>query len=88
MKHGLIEVIKIIDFSSASIRGKGTAESDKLPYSPYLAPETFEGVIDERCDLWSLGVIAYILICGKLPFDAKNRQEQRKLMRNGVKFDP
>lgn len=42
----------------------------------YLAPEVVEAFIndmsyDKRCDLWSLGVIIYIMLSGKVPFTAK-----------------
>ena len=39
---------------------------------PYAAPEVFEGKEYEgpELDCWSLGCILYVLVCGKLPFDA------------------
>lgn len=47
----------------------------------FMAPEVvtlFEGeanYYDKRCDLWSLGVIAYILLCGYPPFSGNCEQD-------------
>jgi calcium-dependent protein kinase len=30
----------------------------------YMAPEVFTGTYDERCDIWSLGIILFILVTG------------------------
>jgi calcium-dependent protein kinase len=43
--------------------------------SYYLAPEILEANYDERCDIWSLGVILYILLSALPPFDGNNDKE-------------
>lgn len=37
-----------------------------------MAPEVLDGAYDQTCDMWSLGVITYCLLCGYPPFNAEN----------------
>ena len=46
-----------------------------LIQSYYLAPEIIEGSYDEKCDIWSLGVILYILVSAVPPFDGDGDKE-------------
>jgi calcium-dependent protein kinase len=40
------------------------------PY--YMAPEVIDGLYNEACDMWSIGVITYCLLVGYPPFNAES----------------
>lgn len=43
------------------------------PY--YIAPEVFNQNYNAKCDLWSMGVVLYILLSGKVPFPGDSNKE-------------
>lgn len=49
-----------------------------------MAPQVLTGNYDERCDLWSVGIVSYLLLSGKQPFWGPDRRmpwrERRKIM--------
>jgi calcium-dependent protein kinase len=50
----------------------------------YVAPEIFLQKYDSKCDIWSLGVVAYVLLTGRMPFDGKSDRETAKLIRSAT----
>ncbi|KAM4711372.1 striated muscle preferentially expressed protein kinase [Anableps anableps] len=85
-----LNLVKIVDFGSAQSfnplnlepqgSGAGTLE--------YMAPEMVKGeVIGPPADIWTVGVVAFIMLSGRLPFEDKDpRQVESKILM--AKFDP
>jgi calcium-dependent protein kinase len=67
--------IKIIDFGTAKIYEQNKSENKIIGSSYYIAPEVLHKNYNEKCDIWSVGVILYILLCGRAPFTGHNHNE-------------
>ena len=53
----------------------------------YIAPEIIYESYTEKCDIWSIGVIAYSLLAGVFPFDDHSEEEvARKILQKKLKF--
>ena len=61
--------VTIIDFGTAGEHDGGVKMSQKYGTPYYIAPEVLKKSYDHMCDLWSCGVILYILLCGYPPFN-------------------
>jgi calcium-dependent protein kinase len=78
--------IKIIDFGLSKIFGeirplmKGNkmeknVMSARVGTAYYMSPESIQGNYDNKCDIWSCGVILYIMLCGYPPFDGETEHD-------------
>jgi calcium-dependent protein kinase len=76
-------VIKLIDWGGARYfsKNKKMTKISGTPY--YIAPEVLNEVYDERCDIWSCGVILYILLCGYPPFNGDTDTDIMKAVKKG-----
>jgi calcium-dependent protein kinase len=75
--------LKMIDFGLACRCRDGQKLSVVTGSALYIAPEVIESRYDQRCDLWSCGVIMYILLSGQIPFHAQTRTELFNKIRLG-----
>ena len=73
--------VKLIDFGIAKkLDINNKKMDDKIKGSLYyMAPEVFGKKSDEKCDIWSCGVVLYLLVTGKYPFNGK---DQKEIIRN------
>ena len=63
--------VKLADFGSAVI-DKMSEETSNIAGTPwYMSPELLQSVITPKNDIWSVGVMAYQLLTGHMPFDDK-----------------
>ncbi|XP_047419170.1 serine/threonine-protein kinase SIK1 isoform X3 [Sciurus carolinensis] len=77
--------IKLADFGFGNFYNPGEPLSTWCGSPPYAAPEVFEGKEYEgpQLDIWSLGVVLYVLVCGSLPFDGPNLPTLRQRVLEG-----
>lgn len=78
-------VVKILDFGLAETNQDAT-QTELEPFvgtAGYMAPEQFEGRVDQRSDLWSVGVMFYEMVCGERPFRGRDIFEIRDAVVHG-----
>uniref|UniRef100_A0A669F961 non-specific serine/threonine protein kinase n=1 Tax=Oreochromis niloticus TaxID=8128 RepID=A0A669F961_ORENI len=77
--------IKIADFGFGNFFQPGKPLATWCGSPPYAAPEVFEGQQYEgpQLDIWSMGVVLYVLVCGALPFDGPTLPDLRQRVLEG-----
>nr|XP_019554258.2 uncharacterized protein LOC109423725 isoform X2 [Aedes albopictus] len=74
--------VKLADFGFSNTFSEGTPLRTWCGSPPYAAPEVFQGVEYDgpKSDIWSLGVVLYVLVCGALPFDGATLHDLRSVV--------
>ena len=84
--------IKIMDFGLSKILGKKEKTTDGFGTLTFVSPEVLiRKPYNKEVDIWSLGVILYLMLSGDLPFDDPDDIEQniaKSIVYQDVKFPP
>jgi len=77
--------VTMLDFGIAKNKytPKLTQQGYMVGTTEYMAPEQFRQQVEKKSDTWSLGVLAYELVTGHMPFDADNAMAMRLKIEKG-----
>ena len=80
--------IKLIDFGLSRKYDKEQKMHSILGTPYYVAPEVLKGEYDEKCDIWSIGAMTYLMLCGEPPFNGNSNNEIfKKIVKESIKFN-
>jgi calcium-dependent protein kinase len=84
--------LKVIDFGTSVLLDSEQKLRRKQGTVHYLAPEVLTGEYTELCDVWSCGVILYVLLSGKMPFPGSDLEAVEAIVKGeysleGIEWD-
>ena len=74
-KQGDLSCIKMIDFGLSKDYSEGETMHTMSGSPYYIAPEVFMQKYNQKIDVWSMGVVLYIMLSGKVPFPGRTEPE-------------
>jgi calcium-dependent protein kinase len=76
--------LKLIDFGLSKHYVPGDVQHD-IVGTPYTcSPEVIAGNYDSKCDMWAIGVLSFMLLCGETPFGGCGGPESILELRNNI----
>ena len=75
--------IKLIDFGASNFFKENEILKLKVGSPYYIAPEVLNKNYNEKCDIWSAGVVLYVMLTGKFPFVGKTSQKLFESIKTG-----
>ena len=82
-KSHLDIAIKIIDFGTSCLMSPDNKLKQRIGTAYYIAPEVLSMEYTEKCDVWSCGVMLYVLLSGYPPFNGRTNMEVMSKVRLG-----
>ena len=82
--------IRLLDFGLSKIVGNEEKCTEPYGTLSFVAPEVLQGKpYDKSVDLWSIGIITFLLLCGYLPFDDKHSEREiaRQTIQDPVPYE-
>ena len=76
--------LKMIDFGLSKHFRYGEVQHEAVGTPYTVAPEVISGQYDERCDIWAIGVIAFLLFSGDPPFGGCGGPEPLMVVRQNI----
>ena len=74
----------MIDFGTSLVFEDQEQLDEQLGTAYYIAPEVIKKNYNYKCDIWSCGVITYILLSGQPPFNGNSDPEIMNKIKEGV----